>query len=109
LIDQVKSNSWKRLTAAQIEAKYAKADAVELKAMEAAVLEPQVEDKELDELFKDLSPSEQEEEQDLRSGLDFVAKEAKSATERLGLVLIEYKKLYDQGKWFKFLNTAVLM
>ena len=104
LIDQVKSNRWKRLTPTQIEARQAKEDAVESKAMQAAVLEPHVVDKALDELFEDFSPSEQEEEHDLRSGLHFVAREAKSVAETLGSVLIGYKKLCDHGKWLKFLT-----
>jgi hypothetical protein len=104
LIDQVKSNRWRRLTAAQIEARQAKEVAAESKAMQAAVLEPHVVDKAMDELFKDLSRSEQEEEQDRRSGLRLVASEAKCVAEKLGCVLVGYKKLCGHGKWLKFLT-----
>ena len=104
LIDQVKSNRWKRLTPTQIEARQAKDDAADSKAMQAAVLEPHVVNNALDELFRDLSLSEHEEEQDLRSCLRLVASEAKSVAEKLGRVLIGYKKLCDHGKWLKFLT-----
>jgi hypothetical protein len=47
LIDQVKSNRWKRLTPTQIEARQAQEVAAESRAMQAAVLEPHVVDKAL--------------------------------------------------------------
>ncbi len=87
-----------------IEARAAQEVKEEVQAIQRAVIEPDVSDKELDELFCDLSTSEQDDELDLRRDLKTAGRSAKDVATHIGGLLGEYKKLCGHGRWSKFLS-----